>query len=51
LSKGGRLMLINSTSSNLPNYYLSLFPNPSSVANRIEKMQRDPFMRRYQGGV
>jgi len=30
LSKGGRLMLIKSTLSNLPTYYLSLFPLPSS---------------------
>jgi hypothetical protein len=41
LSKGGRLTLIKSTLSNLPTYYLSLFPVPMSVANRIEKIQRD----------
>jgi hypothetical protein len=41
LSKGGRLTLIKSTLSNLPTYYLSLFPVPMSEANRIEKIQRD----------
>ena len=32
LSKGGRVTLIKSTLSNLPTYYLSLFPIPVSVA-------------------
>ena len=41
LSKGGRLTLIKSTLSNLPTYYLSLFPLPMSVAWWIEKLQRD----------
>jgi hypothetical protein len=41
LSKGGRVTLIKSTISNLPTYFLSLFPIPSSVANRIEKLHRD----------
>jgi hypothetical protein len=41
LSKGGRLTLIKSTLSNLPTYYLSLFPIPVVVANRLEKLQRD----------
>jgi hypothetical protein len=41
LSRGGRLTLIKSTLSNLPTYYLSLFPVPMSVAYRIEKIQRD----------
>jgi hypothetical protein len=41
LSKGGRLTLIKSTLSNLPIYFLSLFPIPASVAKRIEKIQRD----------
>jgi hypothetical protein len=40
LSKGGRFTLIKSTLSNLPTYYLSLFPIPASVAKRIEKIQR-----------
>ena len=39
LSKGGRVTLIKNTLSNLPTYFLSLFPIPASVANRIEKFQ------------
>ena len=39
LSKGGRVTLIKSTLSNLPTYFLSLFPIPAIVANRIEKLQ------------
>jgi len=41
LSKGGRVTLIKSTLSNLPTYFLSLFPIPAAVANRIEKLQRN----------
>lgn len=41
LSKGGRVTPIKSTLSNLPTYFLSLFPIPTRVANRIEKLQRD----------
>jgi hypothetical protein len=41
LSKGGRLTLIKSTLSNLPTYLLSLFLIPSSVANKLEKVQRN----------
>jgi hypothetical protein len=41
LSKGGRLTLIKSTLSNLPMYYLSLFPVPMSAAKRMEKIQRE----------
>ena len=33
LSKGGRVTLIKSTLSNLPTYFLSLFPILASVAN------------------
>uniref|UniRef100_A0A7N2LQI9 Prefoldin subunit 6 n=1 Tax=Quercus lobata TaxID=97700 RepID=A0A7N2LQI9_QUELO len=39
LSKGGRVTLIKSTLFNLPSYFLSLFPIPTSAANRIEKLQ------------
>ena len=38
LSKGGRLTLIKSTLSNLPTYYLSLFPIPKGIADRLEKV-------------
>jgi hypothetical protein len=41
LSKGGRLTLLKSTLSSLPTYFLSLFTIPKSVANRLEKLQRD----------
>jgi hypothetical protein len=41
LSKGGRLTLIKSKLSNLPTYYMSLFPVPMSVAKRIEKIKRE----------
>jgi hypothetical protein len=41
LSKGGRLTLIKSILSNLPTYFLSLFPIPVSVAKRIETIQRN----------
>ena len=41
LSKGGSVTLIKSTLSNLPTYFLSLFPIPASVANRIERLQRN----------
>jgi len=41
LSKGGRVTLIKSTLSNLPTYFLSLFPIPASVANCIKKLHRD----------
>ncbi|XP_059629652.1 uncharacterized protein LOC132272538 [Cornus florida] len=41
LSKGGKVTLIKSTLSSLPTYFLSLFQIPCSVADRIEKIQRD----------
>jgi hypothetical protein len=41
LSKGGRVIIIKSTLSNLLTYFMSLFSLPTSVTNRIEKLQRD----------
>jgi len=41
LSKGGHLMLLKSTLSSLPTYFLSLFTIPTHVVNKIEKLQRD----------
>jgi hypothetical protein len=41
LSKGGRVTLIKSILSNLPTYFLSLFPILASVASRIKKLHRD----------
>ena len=41
LFKRGRVTLIKSTLSNLPTYFLSLFPIFATVANRIEKLKRN----------
>jgi hypothetical protein len=41
LLKGGRLTLLKSTLSSLPTYFLSLFIIPRSVAQQIEKLQRN----------
>jgi hypothetical protein len=41
LLKGGRVTLIKNTLSNLPTYFLSLFPLLVGVTNRIEKLQCD----------
>ena len=41
LSKGGKVTSIKSTLSNLPTYFLLLFPIPVAVAYRLEKLQRD----------
>jgi hypothetical protein len=50
LSKGGRVILIKSTLSNLPTYYLSLFPISVSVTKCIEKLQCN-FLRSGIGEV
>jgi len=50
LSKGGRLTLIKSVLSSLPTYFLSLFPLPTSVANKLESIQRK-FLWGSFGGV
>ena len=39
LSNGGRVTLIKSTLSNLPTYFMSLFPIPALVVKRMEKLQ------------
>jgi hypothetical protein len=41
MSKGGRVTLIKCILSNLPTYFLSLFPLPASIAYRTEKLQCD----------
>lgn len=41
LSKCGRLILIKSVLASIPNYYLSLFTIPASVAKRIESNFRN----------
>ncbi|KAG2711915.1 hypothetical protein I3760_04G100300 [Carya illinoinensis] len=40
LFKGGRITLIKSTLSNIPTYFLSLFPLPVGVANRMDRIFR-----------
>jgi hypothetical protein len=47
LSKGGRVTLIKSTLSNMSTYFISLFPPPIGVANRIDKIQRHFFVGWY----
>ena len=44
LSFGGRLTLIHSCLSHIPSYFLSLFKIPTSVAAKIERLQRDFFL-------
>lgn len=41
LSMGGRLTLINSVLDSIPTYYLSLFPIPSKVLKKLDKIRRD----------
>jgi hypothetical protein len=41
LAKDGRITLIKIILSNLPTYFLSLFPISIGVANCIEKMKKD----------
>ena len=41
LSKGVKLMLLKSTLSSLPTYFLSLFTIPKAVAARLESIQRN----------
>ena len=41
LSLGGRITLIYSCLSHIPNYFLSLFKIPATVATKIERLQMD----------
>lgn len=41
LSMGGRLTLIKSALSNLPLYFMSLFPVPRGIINKISALQRN----------
>ena len=49
LSKGDRLMLLKSTLSSLPTYFLSLFTIPKFVAARLESIQRNFFWGSSEG--
>ncbi|XP_048494804.1 uncharacterized protein LOC125494938 [Beta vulgaris subsp. vulgaris] len=48
LSIGGRLTLIKSTLSSLPMYFMSIFPIPKGVVEKINRIQRSFF---WHGGV
>ena len=48
LSKAGKVTLIKSILSNLPSYFLSLFPIPVDIANRLEQLQQN-FLRSGMG--
>ncbi|KAL4599735.1 hypothetical protein ACB092_11G147700 [Castanea dentata] len=50
LSKGGRPMLLKSTLSSLPTYFLSLFTIPKAVATRLESIQRNFLWGSSEGG-
>lgn len=41
LSLGGRIIFINSVLYSLPTYVMSLFPLPSKVEERLDKLRRD----------
>ena len=41
LSKGGKITFIKSTLASILTYFLSLFPIPARVANRLKKLQTD----------
>lgn len=49
LSIGGRLTLIKSSLSNLPLYFMSLFPIPQGVIEKFNKIQRN-FLWSDEGG-
>jgi len=49
LSKGGKLMLLQSTLWSLPIYYMSLFTIPASVASLLEKIMRDFPWSKHEG--
>ena len=45
ISKRGRATLIQSTSLNLPIYFMSLLHLPSSVRRKLEQIQKDFLLR------
>ncbi|XP_055815781.1 uncharacterized protein LOC129885509 [Solanum dulcamara] len=50
LSLGGRVTLINSVLDSLPTYVMSLFPIPSSVAEKLDRLRIDFLLERQQRG-
>ena len=49
LSKGGRLMLLKSSLSSLPTYFLFLFTIPKTVTARLESIQRNFLWGSFEG--
>lgn len=47
LSKGGRLILINSVLEALPNFYMSLFKLPVRIAQKMEQLMRNFLWQRF----
>ena len=41
LSKGGKEVLVKSTLSSMPTYYLSLLQAPVSITEKLERLQRN----------
>ena len=51
LSLGGRLTLIKATLSSLPLYFMSIFPVPSGVIDKITSIQRNFLWAKGQGNT
>jgi len=41
ISLGGRTILIKTTMSNIPTYYMSIFKMPAKIIKTLEKLQKD----------
>lgn len=41
LSLGGRVILINTVLDSLPTYVMSLFPTPSKVVKKLDRLRRN----------
>ncbi|XP_060178332.1 uncharacterized protein LOC132608309 [Lycium barbarum] len=50
LSKGGKEVLIKSTFSSIPTYFMSLLQAPVGVTEKLEKLQRDFLWNNSRGG-
>ena len=49
LSLRGRITLIQSCSSHIPTYFLSIFKIPSSIVLKVEKLQKDFLWSGFEG--